>query len=353
MYKQALDYYPNQELTNDSDLDFFVGRISDLPDPFNVFARVNDLENPYINYVYFYVYSLGKKKEFLWGIYDKTSKEIFIDDACKYDPRLLSTTLAIWKKGKFKYIFNSVKDRFSKKIQKLVEEVENFPKFRHDYLMLKAADPYTPIILAGITQADVEAYMDLNDLNEDDIINKLVLIKRKIPKFAKDLFLYLEDEDYVTAKYLLKLYSNDSDLTPEIIKRLRQKTEGTFMDLFLHDLILNNSKLPINIDEKQYEHLVEQYLKPQIDIYEASLNRTDIDPRLGLNKNALNILKNLSKSFQDWISRSIYNNEAFTKNLHDCPSPEKCEDNLISVREECGLYNHGISMPSRYDEDLC
>ena len=355
MYQQQLDFYPKQDLGNDSDLDFFVGRVSDLTDPFNVFARVNDLENPHISYVYFYAYSIGKKKEFLWGIYDKETKEIFIDDACKYDVKQLSTTLAIWKKGKFKYLFNSVKDRFTNILQKLVkEEEEDFQKFRDDYLMLKAADPYTSIILekTGITPADVETYLDSTDLNEDDIVNKLVLIKRKIPKFAENLFMHMQYEDYIIAKYLLKLYSHASNLTPEIIERLRKKTEGTFIDLFLHDLILNDPKVPINIDEEQYEHLVEQYLKPQINAYEANLNRTDIDAHLKLNKDALIALKNLSKSFQDWISRSIYNNEDFTRRLHACPLPDECEDDLISVREECGLYNHGSSTRSRYDDDL-
>ena len=89
-------------------LDLFVGLRSPLNDPFNVFLRVDDIEN---NNIYFYAYSLGKKKVIIWGIFDRSTNEFLIDEACKYHPNDLKGLIEAWKKQKYSFFFSSVRDR--------------------------------------------------------------------------------------------------------------------------------------------------------------------------------------------------------------------------------------------------
>jgi hypothetical protein len=97
-------------------LDLFVGLYSPLNDPFNVFLRVSDIESDQ-NLIYFYGYSIGKKKIVIWGVYDTTTQEFLIDDACQYHPNNLKGILESWKQNNFNFYFSEVRNRMGPRIE--------------------------------------------------------------------------------------------------------------------------------------------------------------------------------------------------------------------------------------------
>ncbi len=131
---------------NSDELDLFAGVHTGLDDPYNVFLRVKDITagNPLI---YFYGYSMGKKKVVMWGVYDVHNNTFLIDAACRYNPNNLKQMLDVWKANRYQYSFNSVRNRIDSRIrehylaghfgQAHVKNLLNlFQRFK-DYLLVK------------------------------------------------------------------------------------------------------------------------------------------------------------------------------------------------------------------------
>jgi hypothetical protein len=94
-------------------LDLFIGLSSPLNDPFNTFFRLRDINDPNSTLIYFYIYSLGKARSILWGVYNVPENKFLIDDACKYDLRQLNEALKIWKSHGFDFVSSELKNRQS------------------------------------------------------------------------------------------------------------------------------------------------------------------------------------------------------------------------------------------------
>ncbi len=102
---------PNQNKNESENLDDFIGLVRPATDPYNVFLQLNSLIDEKSNIVYFFVYSMGKKKIVLWGVYLKNEDQFILDGKCKYKTQQLSTLYKFWKSQQFIYIGNYVVNR--------------------------------------------------------------------------------------------------------------------------------------------------------------------------------------------------------------------------------------------------
>ena len=127
------------------DLDLYVGLKTGLDDPFNIFLRVSDIASQK-ELIYFYAYSMGKKKVVLWGVYNRSTNEFLIDNACRYSPNDLKYMLDTWKTHDYSFYFYSVRNRITSRIdQELLFDnrkpiLELFNTFKNYFLVKLARD---------------------------------------------------------------------------------------------------------------------------------------------------------------------------------------------------------------------
>ena len=86
------------------DMEINIGVVTPLTSPYNLFLNVKQISDPESELVYFYVYSFGKKKVILWGVYVKNTEEFIIEGGCKYAVKNLNKYLKEWKKRDYSYI---------------------------------------------------------------------------------------------------------------------------------------------------------------------------------------------------------------------------------------------------------
>lgn len=110
------DLASQKEKDDLDNLDLFIGLVSPINDPFNVFFRLSDIQNSDSTLIYFYTYSLGKAKVILWGVYDVTTNEFLIDSSCKYNVEFLAETIKIWKRNKYDFVASEMRDRATGRI---------------------------------------------------------------------------------------------------------------------------------------------------------------------------------------------------------------------------------------------
>ena len=97
--------------TNLAQINEDLGIVVPLEFPFNLFLNLKHLANPSIRFVYFYIYSLGKKRIVIWGVYDESTQKFIIDGSCKYQTLELANLIKTWKNYDFTYVGNTVKNR--------------------------------------------------------------------------------------------------------------------------------------------------------------------------------------------------------------------------------------------------
>jgi len=93
------------------DMELNIGVITPLTSPYNLFLNVRQIIDPDSEVVYFFVYSFGKKRVVLWGVYLKNEEEFVIEGGCKYAVKDLGRYLKEWKRRDYSYIGNSVYNR--------------------------------------------------------------------------------------------------------------------------------------------------------------------------------------------------------------------------------------------------
>jgi len=104
---QALIYsIPNREQQNLS-----ISIVKPLNFPYNLFLNLEELSDPNLRFVYFFVYVIGEKKIVLWGVYDKVDDKFYVDGLCRYVPSQLNMIVQRWKAHHQTYVANTVKDR--------------------------------------------------------------------------------------------------------------------------------------------------------------------------------------------------------------------------------------------------
>jgi len=96
-----------------TDAQINVGLIRPIESPFNLFLNFEQLVDYEKRYVYFFVYSIGKRKVMLWGVYDKQNQDFIVDGGCKYKPIQLKVITDTWSRSGYKYVSNTVSDRIT------------------------------------------------------------------------------------------------------------------------------------------------------------------------------------------------------------------------------------------------
>ncbi len=105
-----------EESAEDLDLknmEINIGVISPLTSPYNLFLNIEQILDPNSEVVYFFVYSFGKKRVVLWGVYLKENEEFVIEGGCRYTVSQLNKYINNWKGKDYSYIGNSVTNRIS------------------------------------------------------------------------------------------------------------------------------------------------------------------------------------------------------------------------------------------------
>src|SRR5579872_962248 len=81
---QALGLLPKEpELETTERLDDYIGVIGIQEAPMNLYLRVDDLVNPEVRDIKFFVYTMGKKSIILWGYYDRKRKAFDLEGSCR------------------------------------------------------------------------------------------------------------------------------------------------------------------------------------------------------------------------------------------------------------------------------
>jgi hypothetical protein len=167
-------------------LDLYVSLKSGLDDPFTIFIRVEDIINRSPN-LYFYAYSIGKKKIMIWGIYDLTNNQFLIDHSCRFAPNDLKGILDTWKSHQYEFYYTAARNRSTSRIyQNLLfddrnKELKNFASFKN-YFMAK-------LIRGGVLSMKV---LDLSS----DVSNSDQKIIRELVELTENADIEDFEEDY-------------------------------------------------------------------------------------------------------------------------------------------------------------
>lgn len=361
----------NQEEITDQ-IDIFVGVISPLMDPFNIFVRVKDL-NEDAQYVYFYCYSLGKAKAMLWGVYEKATDSFFIDDACEYNANYLSETLKKWQANGYKYAANQTKNRFNKRITlnliyeenlktmenafELYKEVVSFdfflnnPSFKIKKELLEKFAPEAVdddlFLIKHSERLKKDANYDIKKI-ESNYLNKSsvgstdygiyriraveLALQNGLDKRYADSYLFvllfMDDADYRAARYIASISENQL-LGRKIEKDLLDKMNAFINESFIFawlNRVTSDKELQIDIAEKI------------VDVYERLVNYSDAKET--------GLISKISVSFMNFIAKSEFSKRTLVKKLKPCYTPRECEG------VDCAVFEHGHNLISTYDYDL-
>ena len=359
-------------------IDIFVGTISPLLDPFNIFVRVKDLEES-AQFVYFYSYSLGKGKAMLWGIYEKATDVFHIDDACEYNANYLSETLKIWQKNGYKYAANQTKNRFSKRIAlnlfygSEIKEMESIfglykniisynyfletiesdnpfkirasildefapdtdfdsPDFKRNYRRLKkdaeteVSKIETKIKTASSYQSHGEEYAIIRARAVE------IAIENGLNKNYANLYFFvlalMDDSEYRAAKYISVMEEKKMlgrEINPELLEKMHEYLNESFLFAWLNH-VTNSKDLQINMAEQI------------VSIYERMVNYSD--------SRGVELINKISNSFMAFISKSEFSKRTLVKKLKPCYTPNYCDG------IDCPVFDHGHTLVSSYDYDI-
>jgi len=404
-YSQPESMYMQQKLTfqaatkreNEQDeeeqqdqIDIFVGTLSPLLDPFNIFVRVKDIEsdNPQ---VYFYCYSLGKAKVIIWGVYDKDNDQFYIDDACVYNLKYLAETLKIWEGHGYKYAANQTKNRFNKRIamniiyDKSIKEAEKLFNDYKDlisyYYFLETINEDIPF---KINEKILEKFVEDNPTHEFIKANLGILkseakhdldkMESKIRKMAPSsdygeeylqirnhavvlslenglgemygkiylfVLIMMDDEEYRAAKYITVKWEKQT--SGRFSGRVSGRVSGQSIEISMLNMMndyINRSFVFAWLNHVTgNEELQAKIAEQMVDIYERMVNYSDASK-------GTELIKKMSTSFMKFIAKTKYSKRNVVKKLKPCYTPQQCENG------DCPIFEHGHTLISTYDYDL-
>lgn len=190
-----------------------VGLVPRLTSPFNLFLNLKQLIDPDSRFIYFFIYSMGKQKVILWGVYDKQDQSFHIDSACRYMTRQLSPITMQWIKSGYTYIGNSVVNRPLEILSKMVEgkaslgilNVEGPRMDYQEYIQKK----YLLAMLKG-------------NISDQEYLDKYQVFP-KLPEDDYELAEYADDLERELKKYEKGI--NRSDITYRFERSIKETLE--------------------------------------------------------------------------------------------------------------------------------
>lgn len=363
MQFQVRETIHKKEHQNVEELDLYVSLNTRLDDPYNLFVRLDDVINQK-SLIYFYAYSLGKKKIVIWGVYDRNINEFLIDDACKYKLNDLKNILETWKSNQYQFLSASVKNSYSSRIyqdriyQDRKQELILLENFKREFLKGEydfdrvSNDGMAALVLDYANKTKLydpllNLFYNNIDNVEDEIKFREILAKDKITFSKKNLkaklvlasifiLVFADMEEYRVAKYIQFLFNKNKDKNKEKIQKYLNKT---FLYQWLLFLI---NQFNISNEEK----FLNDYAFIVIDLTEKNINTTN--GIIGGDNKLLNNpdLTEMSQFFEEFISKSKYSKITLTNNIKECPRYEECD---MNGDETCALYNFGTYISSKYD----
>lgn len=269
----------------EKNLDEYVGLLTPLKDPFNIFIKLSDLVTPGIDQLRFFVYSAGSKRILFWGEYDLPTEQINIAQMCKYGTpgAKISEIMENMNTKKFTYFANTVKNRIVDIMleHKGIKDPEGLYKIYKYKLTLDSGkikpEEVNPIILEKI------------DEKFNEFLRKLGLIERDL--------ISLEEQE-------LKIIEDNFN--------------------------------------KEAEDYVDQYEKNmnRIDLNDKLVTMAKVRP---LDQDEMNVLHFFSRKIYDLVKFGTLYSDKIYNNLPTCPLRKDCENdqNHENENELCGLWNFG------------
>lgn len=391
---QVLKLVPKTDVQKETDqLDLFAGVRSGLDDPYNLFFRVSNIETESPQ-IYFYSYSLGKKKVVFWGIYDMDENNFLVDSACRYQPNNLKKMIDTWKSHAFEFYSAGVRDRVApraaremafenaKKEEGLFSEfkdhfmvnlvrgghisIDTLPKtdkiaellgfsnrvFTAEYQAIidevqkhatsarldKAFSPLFETLLEEVETRDDEK------LIRDSLEKEFVTPGLKENAFAYKLYrhmmvnyfisLFAGMEEYRIAKYIV--FSDEN-------RKEKGRFEPHIKGSFFYEWLVEMSKAFRSDDNRTF---IVNYARTFVTFMEERLNMTNIGVIGAGVKKQNKTIDQISNFFTKFVSLSKYSKISIVNELEECPTEDVCEN---SDDEKCGLYEHGKSRQSKFD----
>jgi len=200
-----------------------IGLISPLDFPFNLFLNINQLIDPDVNIVYFFVYSIGQKRIAMWGVYDKRTQSFSIDGACKYSLKELNDAMKQWKNSNFLYTANTVRNRPAE----LINSYLGTPQLTYsDYLKYKFIIAYFNQL---ISQNELEnRYPNLLSQIYNYIIRTYDVSPNE-PEFQDDLSNYISSLVQQVTKYENNI--NRTDLNNQLLSKLNTNLQQILINI--------------------------------------------------------------------------------------------------------------------------
>jgi hypothetical protein len=385
------------------DLDLFVGVKISLNDPYNLFFRTSDISRQ-AQLIYFYAYSLGKKKIVMWGVYDRPTNEFLVDNSCLYHPNNLKSILDTWKTNAYDFISSSGKDNISSRMTKYGTFKDSKVKlaqslygdFKQYFMAKLARDGFIPVSTSNSSNAHELLKLDPEEfeITYDELLMKIrsvTPLKDRDDKFqpffelfyneiddaaAERLLRYAFDgEDngsmfnlqrnnpyafniakYITVNYFIILFADFDDYrtckllvalmdtsNPSKVNLMKEQLKSNVKGKFIYEWIIELIKVLRLSNGKEF---MTKYSQKMVTLLENRINLTTVGvigargppPDLSLSR--------ILEFFTEFLSLSKYSKISTVNDLKTCPLPDECDRN---ASELCGLYSHGVSMPSKYD----
>lgn len=273
-------------------LDTYLGIAHGLADPFNLFINITDIKENR-DLIYFFSYSMGKKKVVVWGVYDKIIDDINIEAGCQFNSWKYISYINTWKEMNYQIFTTLAKNKFDEKILKYSNKL-NAKKINNE--------------------TDLKAWKYMMAYFDDNI--------------SEDDFIFLFDR--LNTSELSYSYDNYYQGKSPILD---------FYDLF---------NIPDLSDSDDISDIIDN-IQDEIDDFEKhKLNY--IDNRAP--RSISGIVMRITELFMDYISRSDYVGSESVRGLRLCPQTiNECDiDDLEDERSQCSVFTFGRSSFSPKDE---
>lgn len=212
-------------------------------EPYFIFVPMDEIANP-TSYFNFIIYELGKNRIILWGIYDKKTKNIHVDNGCVYGIMKIANYHKLMM-TKFILVNSVVKNRISNLVKQF-SGIVKYPRNYHEYRMFKAYLQYLNTkdeTILKLMEEEDDAFrnnMDMNDLRNNSEYNIKAYV---IPDSHSGDF---DEMEFIRGgQYVLKTIKNVPPIF-EILKRYRTKNQL--------ERDVNNYEKDINISTIEFKN---------------------------------------------------------------------------------------------------
>lgn len=352
-------------------LETFIGMAHGITDPFNLFINVDDIENNR-DFIYFFSYSMGKKKIVVWGNYELATNKINLQSACRFNSWKYIDYINGWKNMDYQIYDTITVNRFTP----LINQYVRGPSDKFDYKVINSSTDYKAwsyILKAYNSEISEYELLSLFDnldhdklsyvwhhynngesplldfpelLGTRDIMQIEAVLIKQIGIF-EDTKLSIRDENDLKAWTYMLAYFNDT-ITKEEFNLLFSKLNLSQLSYDYPHYKNGESAILDFYDMFGIDDLMDDYeiknitddIANKITKYETD-DLNFIDDRAP--ENIKNVIMNITKLFLDYISRSKYATTYGVNSVELCPQSRlECSDNeLRDANNRCAVFTYG------------